>query len=113
MKLWFSKLDTRVASLTPALLLTLLASFAVADAAAAADLQTSINAALGSTIVKTLVTGACLAMGVLEAINIWKAAFGGGGDGLWKNVLTLLGWVIFAAYWIDLVKLLMSAFSFS
>jgi len=113
MKSWLLKSRAGASPLALTLSLVVLASLAATDTAAAADLKGSIEKALGSDIVKTLVTGACVAMGVLEAINIWKAAFGGSSDGLWQNVLKLLGWVIFAAYWIDLVKLLMQAFAFS
>jgi hypothetical protein len=87
----------------------LASSLVVSQTAAAATLSASITQALQSPILKTLVTGACVALGILEAFKIWKAMFGGGGD-VWPNVLALLGWILLALYWVDMVTALVNTF---
>lgn len=108
MKSW---LKNSVHSVNAAVLTTILsAEQAFGAEGTSASLKTAIDKAMSSGIVSLLVTGSCIAMGVLEAIKIWKAMFGGGGD-IWKDVLALLGWIIFAVYWKDLLGALMAAFT--
>jgi hypothetical protein len=81
------------------------------EAFGAGDLKSSITTALDSAILSTLISGAALVLGALEAFNIWKAMFNGGDSNLWTSVIKLLGWIIFAIYWKTMLISLMGAFA--
>lgn len=110
MKSW---LKNPVHSVNMAALATILSAeraLAAGSASTTKGLMDKITAMADKPVITLLVTGSCVAMGMLKAIDIWKAMFGGGGDGIWKDVLALLGWIILGVYWQDLLATLMAAF---
>ena len=105
MKSW---LKNSAHSVNAAVLTTILSAEQAFGAGELTILTKGLNKATESSVVGLLITGSCVAMGILEAIKIWKAMFGAGGD-VWKDVLALLGWIILAVYWKDMFIALMGA----
>lgn len=108
MKSW---LKNSVHSVNAAVLTTILSAEQAFGAGEKGILTTGLNTVLASTVVGVLVTGSCIAMGILEAMKIWKSMFSGSGGDIWKDVLALLGWIVFAVYWKDLLTAMMAAFT--
>jgi hypothetical protein len=101
---WFKKINIQKRWLPVSLI-------GLPQAALAGPLAQQITAAIETPILGALVVGACAIMGLLKAFDIWKSVFGGSGGDIWKDVAALLGWIVLALYWKQLIQLLLQAFS--